>query len=153
MLDFETHTKGWCKHMKRTTSNLPLLPLSFLKNVPSKNWFSYCKHILRYKICRNVWKLFWRKTLLQKINESLARAALLQCWAKSVKSFARSYPHNAIGTATTPPLTPPCSGSEMIYPDFSGDEGEGGVFLVASALKRFILEQNVITYIFHNIWL
>ena len=44
-----------------------------------------------------------------KINESLASTALLQCWAKSVKSFALSYPRNTIGTAMTPPLTPPWS--------------------------------------------
>ena len=41
----------------------------------------------------------------------------------------------------------------MIHPDFSGGEGEAGVFLVASALKIFILKQNVITSIFRNIWL
>ena len=45
------------------------------------------------------------------------------------------------------------SGTEMIHPDFSGGEGEAGVFSVASALKRFILKQNVITSIFRNIWL
>ena len=87
----------------------------------------------------------------KKINESLACTAFLQSWAKSVESFALSYPRNAIGTAMTPPLTPPCSGSEMIHPDFSGGEGGESIFSCQCFQEIYLEKRNVITSIFHNI--
>lgn len=73
----------------------------------------------------------------KKINESLPCTAFLQCWAKSVESFALSYPRNAIGTAMTPLLRV---------------RGEGESIFSCMCFQEIYLEKrNAITSIFHNI--